>query len=229
MKYTHILFDADETLFSFNSFAGLKLLFARYGVDFSESDNQAYQAVNAPLWVDYQNGKIDAKTLQITRFKLWGERLGVAPETLNEGFLDAMAGICEPLPGARELLSRLKGCATLGIITNGFAALQQRRLQHTGLLDCFEHVVISELVGCAKPDARIFAHTLALLGNPDKAKVLMVGDTAASDILGANKFGIDSCWLQHEGSQCPSHIHPTYTVNTLTELEHLLFGTSANT
>lgn len=227
MKYTHILFDADETLFSFNAFAGLKILFARYGVEFTEADNKAYQAVNAPLWVDYQNGKIDAKTLQITRFKAWGERLGVNPEVLNDGFLDAMAGICEPLPGARELLSKLNGHVTLGIITNGFAALQQRRLEHTGLLGCFEHVVISELVGCAKPDSRIFAHTLSLFGNPDKAKVLMVGDTAASDILGANQFGIDSCWLQHEGSTCPEHIHPTYTVNALSELETLLFGTTS--
>lgn len=224
MKYTHILFDADETLFSFNAFLGLKTLFAEYGVEFTENDNKAYQAVNAPLWVEYQNGKINARTLQVTRFKVWGERLGVSPEELNEGFLNAMASICEPLPGARSMLLRLKGKASLGIITNGFAALQERRLAHTGLKDSFEHIVISELIGCAKPDPRIFAHTLNLFGNPDKAKVLMVGDTAGSDILGANQFGIDSCWLQHPGAVCPEAIQPTYTVNSLVELEDLLLG-----
>ena len=44
-------------------------------------------------------------------------------------------------------------------------------------------MVISELVGRAKPDPSIFAHTFDLLGEPEKSKVLMVGDTPASDIL----------------------------------------------
>lgn len=34
MKYSHVLFDADETLFSFNAFEGLKVMFAHYGVEF---------------------------------------------------------------------------------------------------------------------------------------------------------------------------------------------------
>lgn len=224
MKYSHIFFDADETLFSFNAYLGLKTLFAQYDVSFTEQDYQEYQAVNAPLWVQYQNGVINARTLQVTRFQHWAERLAVTPESLNEGFMTAMASICEPLPGAKSLLLRLKGKAQLGIITNGFAALQERRLAHTGLQDCFAEVVISELVGVAKPDERIFAHTMALFGNPEKSRVLMVGDTPSSDILGANLFGIDSCWLQHQGVVCPPHVKPTYTVMSLQELETLLLG-----
>lgn len=100
----------------------------------------------------------------------------------------------------------------------------KKRLEHTGLVDRFSEVVISELVGKAKPDPSIFEHTLALLGNPDKSKVLMVGDTPASDILGANRFGIDSCWLQHEGKVCPDHIKPTYTVKSLAQLQAILKG-----
>ncbi|WP_190365468.1 pyrimidine 5'-nucleotidase [Pseudoalteromonas sp. S16_S37] len=222
MKYSHILFDADETLFSFNAFLGLKKLFAQYGVDFTEQDHDEYQKVNAPLWLDYQAGRIDAQTLQVTRFSKWAQRLTVPAHELNAGFLESMASICEPLPGARSLLNHLKGKAHLGIITNGFAALQEKRLANTGLSDCFDCVVISELVGTAKPDPYIFAHTLSLLGNPDKSKVLMVGDTPSSDILGANNFGIDSCWLQHPGKTCPEGVKPTYTVQSLQELEAIL-------
>ncbi|TMP36552.1 pyrimidine 5'-nucleotidase [Pseudoalteromonas rubra] len=222
MKYTHILFDADETLFSFNAFLGLKTLFARYGVDFSEADNEEYQRINKPLWVQYQNGEINAKTLQVTRFKFWAERLNVPAETLNLGFLEAMAELCNPLPGAAELLHALQGKATLAIITNGFTALQEKRLAHTGFKDYFHSIVISEQVGVAKPDSRVFEHALSLLGNPDKSKVLMVGDTPASDVLGANRFGIDSCWLRHPGATCPAEISPTYTVDTLSQLQTLL-------
>lgn len=222
MKYSHILFDADETLFSFNAFEGLKQALSKYGVHFTVQHYQEYQSVNAPLWQDYQAGKIDAATLQITRFAAWAEHLNVSPQQLNEDFLSAMATICKPLPGAYSLLNYLENKASLSIITNGFAALQERRLAQTGLTDKFDLMVISELIGVAKPHPDIFEHTLSRLGQPDKRNVLMVGDTPSSDILGANQFGIDSCWLRHDKQICPHNIKPTYTVSSLTELEHLL-------
>ena len=128
MKYTHVLFDADETLFSFNAFAGLKVMFANYGVDFTETDYHEYQLTNKPLWVAYQKHEITANELQITRFTEWANKLNVPAQTLNDAFLEAMASICVPLPGAVELLNKLKPHARLGIITNGFAKLQQKRI-----------------------------------------------------------------------------------------------------
>ena len=56
MKWDWIFFDADETLFTFDSFSGLQRMFLDYSVTFSAEDFQDYQAVNKPLWVDYQNG-----------------------------------------------------------------------------------------------------------------------------------------------------------------------------
>jgi 5'-nucleotidase len=49
-----------------------------------------------------------------------------------------------------------------------------------------------------------------------------VGDTAASDILGGNNAGIDTCWLQHPGEQLAEGIKPTYTVTHLNQLQALL-------
>ncbi|MBQ4838138.1 pyrimidine 5'-nucleotidase [Pseudoalteromonas luteoviolacea] len=222
MKYSHIIFDADETLFHFDAFLGLQTMFKQHDVAFSQQDYNEYQTLNAPLWVQYQEGKIDAQTLQVTRFNTWATKLSVSPELLNLGFLNAMAEICKPLPGAHSLLSALNPTTSLNIITNGFSALQEKRLNNTGFKHFFDHVVISEQVGVAKPDPQVFEHTLELLGNPDKANVLMVGDTPKSDILGANRFGIDSCWLQHDGQTCPDDIKPTYRVGDLAELETLL-------
>lgn len=45
MKYDWILFDADETLFHFDAFKGLQLMFSRKGVDFTEQDFAHYQTV----------------------------------------------------------------------------------------------------------------------------------------------------------------------------------------
>ena len=92
------------------------------------------------------------------------------------------------MPGAVSLLNALKGKAKLGIITNGFTALQQIRLERTGLRDYFDLLVISEQVGVAKPDRRIFDYTFEQMKQPPRDRVLMVGDTAESDILGAVPF-----------------------------------------
>lgn len=222
MNWDWILFDADETLFTFDAFGGLQRMFLDYSVTFTAEDFQDYQAINKPLWVDYQNGAISALQLQHQRFEGWSERLSVPAGDLNAAFLNAMAEICVPLPGAVSLLNALKDRVKIGIITNGFTALQQIRLERTGLRDYFDLLVISEQVGVAKPDRKIFDYTFEQMGQPPRDRVLMVGDTAESDILGGINAGIATCWLNAHGRSLPEGIMPTWEVPTLSELERLL-------
>ncbi|WP_341501207.1 pyrimidine 5'-nucleotidase [Gallaecimonas sp. GXIMD4217] len=222
MQYQWILFDADETLFHFDAYQGLKQMFAGFGLDFGRDDFDRYQAVNLPLWVDYQDGRISADQLKHNRFAPWAEQLEVTPQRLNGAFLAAMAEVCTPLPGARELISALSGRAGLGIITNGFTDLQQIRLARNGLEDAFEHLVISEEVGVAKPDLAIFEHALARMGNPPRDKVLMVGDNPHADVLGGLNAGIHTCWLNRKGQPRPDGIRPHHEVASLAELQALL-------
>ncbi|MFB0710941.1 pyrimidine 5'-nucleotidase [Buttiauxella noackiae] len=222
MNWDWILFDADETLFTFDAFGGLQRIFLDYSVTFTAQDFQDYQAVNKPLWTDYQNGTISALQLQHQRFEGWSERLSVPAGDLNAAFLNAMAEICVPLPGAVSLLNALKDKVKIGIITNGFTALQQIRLERTGLRDYFDLLVISEQVGVAKPDRKIFDYTFEQMGQPPRDRVLMVGDTAESDILGGMNAGIATCWLNAHGRSLPEGIMPTWEVTSLSELERLL-------
>lgn len=217
-----IFFDADETLFTFDSFSGLQRMFLDYSVTFTADDFQDYQAVNQPLWVDYQNGAITSLQLQHMRFESWASRLNVRPGDLNDAFMTAMAEICAPLPGAVSLLNALRGNVKMGIITNGFTALQQRRLERTGLSGYFDLMIISEEVGVAKPDRRIFDYALEQAGNPDRSRVMMVGDNASSDVLGGINAGLATCWLNAHRQAPPAGISPTWTVTTLAELEQRL-------
>lgn len=222
MNWDWIFFDADETLFTFDSFGGLQRMFLDYSVTFTADDFQDYQAVNKPLWVEYQNGAISALQLQHQRFEGWAAKLNVPAGDLNEAFLNAMAEICTPLPGALSLLKTLKGKARLGIITNGFTALQEIRLERTGLRDYFDLLVISEQIGVAKPHPAIFDYALEQAGNPARSRVLMVGDTAESDILGGMNAGLSTCWLNAHQRTLPDGVEPTWTVTSLGELEQLL-------
>ena len=220
--YEWILFDADETLFEFDALRGLKLMFSRFGIDFSDADFSEYQLVNKPLWVQYQNGEISATQLQHQRFQSWAQRLDETPKALNSAFLSAMADICAPLHGAANLLNTLRGRVKLGIITNGFTELQQVRLERTGFRDHFDVLIISEQVGAAKPHPYIFEHALSAMGHPSRDKVLMVGDNPDSDILGGLNAGLHTCWVNADNKAEPTDIKPHYQVSSLTELESLL-------
>ncbi|TKB47952.1 pyrimidine 5'-nucleotidase [Ferrimonas sediminicola] len=224
MNYDWILFDADDTLFHFDDFAGLSRLFADRGLAFDREAYQAYQQRNRPLWVAYQNGEIGAREVQQIRFEPWRELLAMSAGEINAAFLGAMAEVCCPLPGARELLTALQSRARLGIITNGFTDLQRVRLERNHLDQVFSLVVISEQVGVAKPDPRIFDHAMKLMDHPRAERVLMVGDNPHSDILGGNRAGFHTCWLNHHDTPCPEGITPDFQVRHLAELQALLLA-----
>ncbi|UTM60351.1 pyrimidine 5'-nucleotidase [Photobacterium sp. CCB-ST2H9] len=222
MKYQWILFDADETLFHFDAYSGLKLMFSRFEVDFTPEHFSEYQRINKPLWVDYQNGDINAEQIKHLRFEYWASKLNVTTVTLNSAFLEAMADTCSLLPGAASMLERLNPHVKMGIITNGFTELQDVRLRRTGVTDYFSTLIISEQVGAAKPAPEIFDYALNAIGNPERSKVLMVGDNPHSDILGGINAGMDTCWLNHHDHEAPEGIRPSYIVSHLDELSSLL-------
>lgn len=224
--YEWILFDADETLFHFDDFSGLNCMFKKYfEIEFGEKDYQVFQTISKPLWNRYQNGEINAQHLQERRFYSWAKKLQISTSQLNSIFMQTMADISKPLQGVDSLLNFLKGKAKLGIITNGFTELQQTRLERTGLKDFFEIHVISEQVGIAKPDPGIFEHALTLAGNPPREKVLMVGDTFETDILGGINAKLDTCWLNRERKPSPQNYTTGYQIGSISELQDLLQGT----
>lgn len=224
MKYQWILFDADETLFSFHSYFGLKSMLKRYGLEFNEQDYEAFQAVNQPLWVAYQNKEINAEALQRIRFESLAQKTGQDPLVLNRELMDEMALVSQPLAGVREMLASLHGKVKMGIITNGFNALQQKRLENTQTAGFFDLLVVSETVGVAKPDRQIFDYAFFQMGEVERSKVLMVGDTLASDILGGNLAGIDTCWFNPKGLANETAIQPTYEIRSMAELIALASG-----
>lgn len=224
MKYQWILFDADETLFSFNSYLGLRAMLKRYGIEFSLIDYEAFQAVNKPLWVAYQNKEITAEGLQRTRFAQLAQQTGQDPLVLNKELMAEMALVSTPLDGVIELLQHLHNKVKMAIITNGFNALQQKRLINTNTQKFFEFIVVSEDVGAAKPETKIFEAAFAQMGEFDKQRVLMVGDTLSSDVLGGINAGIDSCWFNPQQQKNETAITPTYEIRSILELSNIASG-----
>jgi putative hydrolase of the HAD superfamily len=82
----------------------------------------------------------------------------------------------------------------LGVLTNGDADQQHRKLRYVGLAAQFSRVITSSEVGVAKPDARIFHEGCAQLGLPP-AKVAYVGDNLETDAVAALRAGLLGIWL----------------------------------
>jgi putative hydrolase of the HAD superfamily len=97
--------------------------------------------------------------------------------------------------GALEVLKWLRGQGiTLGVITNGRVDLQQPKIDQVGIAPFLSVIVISEQVGCHKPDARVFQRALDQLACAS-SDVWFVGDHPRNDVLGAAAVGVKPIWL----------------------------------
>lgn len=116
-----------------------------------------------------------------------------------------------------NVLETLKENYRLLLLTNGSPDLQNTKLAITPeLVPYFDHIVVSGDFGKGKPDPAIFEHALTLI-SVQKHEVIMVGDNLMTDILGANRAGIKSVWINRHDKE-RKEVVPTYEIKDLQEL-----------
>ena len=102
------------------------------------------------------------------------------------------------IPGAADAVRALKERGyRLALVADGPAATFYNTLGPRGLLELFDALAISGLVGVEKPDARMFRCALDQLDIlPEQyGRVVMIGNNLSRDVKGANELGIVSIWL----------------------------------
>lgn len=227
MEYKVILFDADNTLFDFKKTENYALenLMSSLDTDYDKDYCiNIYKEINTKIWKEFEEGKITQSVLKIERFQRLKEALRGEFQAADfaERYTDHLAEASFPYDESHELLQKLSGKVKMGIITNGLKKVQRKRISQSVLSHYFEAIVISEEVQVSKPDERIFELTMDLLGDAPKGRVLMVGDSLGSDILGGIRFGIDTCWFNPSGKDNKGEIVPTYEISHLHEILNLL-------
>src|SRR5690349_1803028 len=229
-KYRHLFFDLDHTLWDFeaNSKATLKelhtaLQLEERGVNDFDLFHKNYLQHNEKLWERYRNGYIKQEELRVKRmwlslldFKIADEKLA---QEMSVHFLDLLPTRTILFPYTKEILHYLidKGYA-LHLITNGFEKTQHNKLMYSGLKPFFKEVITSEGSGSLKPNKEIFEFALKKT-NATAGESIMIGDSIEVDIVGAMKAGIDQVYVNHLDIE--PEIKPTYTVNSLIELEQI--------
>lgn len=225
-RYTWLLFDADGTLFDFQRAEAIALekTPSQMGVGVPADYAKTYHRINDSLWSTFEAGGLSASDVRIERFRLLFEELGLIGDSFafGEAFLSNLIQESTFLADARKLLDQLKQRFQLALLTNGFASVQHARITRLGLDGLFNPVIISEEVGVAKPDPAIFDIALKGMGCPDKANVLMIGDSLSSDIRGGSNAGIDTCWFNPSSNINDTDVTPTYEIRLLSDLPALL-------
>ena len=89
-------------------------------------------------------------------------------------------------------------------------------------MSLFEAVIISEEVGYAKPDPKIFEITFQKLNHKNKDTALIIGDSLTSDIQGGVNFGITTCWFNPKKLPNTSTLSPDFEIKRLDKLLGIL-------
>ena len=224
--YTWLLFDVDGTILDFQGAEDIALRTTPSKMDVVMPANYAstYHKINASLWKDFEAGTLSAQDVRTKRFHLLFEALGIVSDShvFSEGFLKNLIAASEFFEDTKQVIKRLKAQFQLALLTNGFADVQHARIVRLGLEELFDPIIISEEVGVAKPDPAVFDIALEEMGSPDRASVLMIGDSLSSDIRGGANAGIDTCWLNPASNANETDVVPTYEIKHLRELFSLL-------
>lgn len=224
MKYTWLLFDADDTLFDFPraSANALKWTLEQSGLSFEPHFTDLYWRFNQQVWQEFERGEITSQELRVKRFHLFFDetRLNGDPHTVSPLYVRNLALGAELFEDAEEVVRALKERYHLALVTNGMKEVQRPRLEASVLRDSFEKVFISGEIGAAKPSRAYFDIVFQDIGQPPKESVLIIGDSLSADMRGGLDYGIDTCWYNPEGKT--SDLALTYQIARLKELISLL-------
>ena len=231
MKYKHIFFDLDHTLWDFDANARETLLhlhcelnLLERGVHDFDLFHTNYLVHNEKLWERYRKGYIKQEELRIKRMFLTLLDFKIADDALckemSDLFLQLLPTRTILFPDTKEVLHYLgdKGY-TMHIITNGFEKTQHSKLYNSGLSDFFKEVITSEGSNSLKPQKEIFEYALSKTGATIPESI-MIGDTLDVDIAGAMNIGMDQVHVNFNSKE--QDLTPTYTITTLKELEKIL-------
>jgi 2-haloacid dehalogenase len=226
-RYQAIFFDADDTLFDYPKAerAAVRACLREFRIPVKlRAFIASYRRHNKDVWQAFERGETDQATLRVERFSRVAAEFGIEGldvVRLGHFYLEALADQPHLYPGALAAIRALARTYPLALITNGIALVQRKRFAASPITKYFRAVVISEEVGIAKPDPRIFEPALAAVGVA-ACDVLYVGDSVTSDMAAARNAGMDFCWLNPDGKPVPAGHRARHVISHVKDLLTIL-------
>lgn len=230
-KYSWLFFDLDNTLLDFgaSSKSAFMDVFKELGHELGDFHYATYQEVNHQVWLELEKGVISSNELKAKRWRIFMEKMDWSydPVEINSNYFEKLKTNPIFIKGAKELIDDLEIEYRLCLITNGLPEVQKPRLSISGLDKKFDPIVISDVIGVAKPAKAFFDYCQKVTGNPLKEEVLVIGDTLTSDIGGGKAYGYDTCWYNYHKEENHTEYKPLYEITHLNELRTILSNSLA--
>lgn len=231
MKYRHVFFDLDHTLWDFERCSGEALVelygsykMEDYGLFGVKEFVSSFETINKKLWELYNSGQIEREQLRKDRFAWVLADLGLPEEQVPSDLGEQYVSLCPQkpylMPYAKEVLDYLaKKNYVLHIITNGFEDVQYRKMTSSGILGYFDQIVTSEKAGQKKPYRQIFDYALSS-AKAERKESIMVGDNLQADIAGAKLAEMDHVFFNPNKESHREKIQ--HEISCLSELKSIL-------
>lgn len=230
LKYQHLFFDLDHTLWDFDSNAHdcLVEIYSVFklkakAIDSFDQFYKTYLGHNATLWTRFEKGYITSEELKWRRmwrtlldFKIADEKLS---RDISEYYLEILPKKEKVFDYTFEILNYLtqKGYH-LHLLTNGFEKTQRAKLQSSNLTGYFDQIVTSEASNSMKPKKEIFEYALKAC-DACLDESIMIGDNVDADIAGAVNAGMDCIFVNHLNKEVQTQC--THEIHHLRELENI--------
>lgn len=224
-KYTTIYFDLDNTLLDFNltEKEAITKLLKLHNLPVSDEIVKTYSAINQVWWQRFERGEILKEEIFSGRFRTFLETYGFEgdAESMSKDYFELLASGHHILSGAENALQYVKNRGyTVCITTNGVSRTQYRRIKESGLGKYFDYIFVSEDAGHQKPEKEYFDYVMNNTPEKDKSKIIVIGDSQSSDILGGINFGADTCWLNLEDKR--AEYASKYEIHNIYEIKDIL-------
>ena len=223
---TDVFFDLDHTLWDFekNSALAFETVFKMQNLDVNMTEFlKFYVPINREYWERYRKDEISQKELRYGRLKDTFDLIQYTVsddlvELLSVEYIYYLPKFNHLFEGTIEILDYLKPKYNLHIITNGFAEIQENKLNNSYITHYFKSITNSEMAGVKKPNSLIFDYALNL-ANTRKENSIMIGDCIEADVQGALDAGLDAVFFNENNIPVASTIKQ---VNHLLELKKYL-------
>lgn len=218
-----MLFDLDDTLLDYTAArdAGFLTWLAERDPGRPKEHLAEWQALEDTHFRRYSAGELTFGEQRRARLRAFWPHLGTVEDVeldeVYETYVGHMEAAWRPVPHARDVVLAIAARLPVGVLTNGNAAMQTRKLRLLGL-DGVPLFASSELVA-PKPDSRAFDAACTGLGVAP-ARTVMVGDDLVNDVEGALRAGLSAVWFDRGrggAAACPA----------VTDLRQLLDGWEA--
>ena len=223
-----ILWDIDGTLLNFLEAekCAIRKCFEIFGLgECSDEMLSEYSLINKKYWEILERKEMTKPEILVARFvdffSLYGLNTDVAEAFNKEYQLQLGETICFNDNGY-ELVKKLKGTYKQYAVTNGTKVAQDKKLTKSGLIDLFDGVFISDVIGFEKPSKEFFIPVFEELKEYNKEEILIVGDSLTSDIQGGNNVGIATCWYNPDKKENDKGVKIDFEIDDLNKLVYIL-------